>query len=142
MIPVLVDYATPSAFESDRDRALVGMTANARRPVRFRGRLRRNVPLVRFALRAQLVDAVARRVLATRTFEALEQAPADDAYGEALLRFLSSNAGGLFRREKPVPPPLGPVSLKEQQQSRHDDKAPAFIDCPSSEQADVADPGC
>jgi cholesterol transport system auxiliary component len=36
---------------------------------------------VRFVLRAQLVDAVARRVVATRTFEAIEQARTDDAYG-------------------------------------------------------------
>lgn len=52
MIPVLVDYATPSAFSSSRDRALVGLSANARRPVRLVGRVRRNVHLVRFALRA------------------------------------------------------------------------------------------
>jgi cholesterol transport system auxiliary component len=36
---------------------------------------------VRFALRAQLVDLSARRVLATRAFEALEDAPSDDPYG-------------------------------------------------------------
>ncbi len=30
-----IDYASPSVFESDRERALVGMSANARRPVRF-----------------------------------------------------------------------------------------------------------
>jgi len=52
MIPVHVEYATPSAFESDRDRAVVGMAANARRPVRFHGRIVRQVPLLRFALRA------------------------------------------------------------------------------------------
>lgn len=46
------DYATPSVFESEGDRALLGMTANARRPVRFHGRLLRNVPLLRFTLRA------------------------------------------------------------------------------------------
>jgi hypothetical protein len=46
------DYASPSVFESDRERAMLGVSANARRPVRFHGRLMRNVPLFRFALRA------------------------------------------------------------------------------------------
>jgi hypothetical protein len=46
------DYASPSVFESDRDRALLGMSANARRPVRFHGRVTRNIPLFRFTLRA------------------------------------------------------------------------------------------
>jgi cholesterol transport system auxiliary component len=36
---------------------------------------------VRFALRARLVDLAARRVLATRAFEAVEEAPSDDPYG-------------------------------------------------------------
>lgn len=36
---------------------------------------------LRFALRAQLVDAVEQRVLAARTFEAVEPAPAEDPYG-------------------------------------------------------------
>ena len=46
------DYASPSVFESDRERALLGMSANARRPVRFHGRVTRNIPLFRFTLRA------------------------------------------------------------------------------------------
>jgi hypothetical protein len=46
------DYASPSVFESDRERALLGMSANARRPVRFHGRVLRNVPLFRFTMRA------------------------------------------------------------------------------------------
>ncbi len=46
------DYASPSVFESDRDRALLGISANQRRPVRFHGRVIRNVPLLRFTLRA------------------------------------------------------------------------------------------
>ncbi len=46
------DYASPSVFESDRERALLGVSANARRPVRFDGRLARNIPLFRFTLRA------------------------------------------------------------------------------------------
>jgi hypothetical protein len=46
------DYASPSVFESERDRALLGLAANARRPVRFHGRVQRNIPLFRFALRA------------------------------------------------------------------------------------------
>src|SRR5215510_1655736 len=46
------DYASPSVFESDREHALVGVSANARRPVRFHGRVTRNIPLFRFTLRA------------------------------------------------------------------------------------------
>jgi len=46
------DYASPSVFESDAHRALLGISANARRPVRFHGRIIRNIPLFRFALRA------------------------------------------------------------------------------------------
>jgi hypothetical protein len=47
-----VDYATPSAFDADRSSASLGLTANARRPVHFRARVRRQIPLLRFALRA------------------------------------------------------------------------------------------
>lgn len=43
MFPVLIDYATPSVFESDRERQLLGLAANARRPVRFRARVVREV---------------------------------------------------------------------------------------------------
>jgi len=46
------DYASPSVFESDRNHALLGVSANARRPVRFHGRVTRNIPLFRFTLRA------------------------------------------------------------------------------------------
>jgi hypothetical protein len=46
------DYASPSVFHSERDRALLGVSVNARRPVRFHGRLTRNIPLFRFTLRA------------------------------------------------------------------------------------------
>jgi hypothetical protein len=46
------DYASPSVFESDREHALLGVSANARRPVRFHGRVTRNIPLFRFTLRA------------------------------------------------------------------------------------------
>jgi len=52
MIPIYIDYATPSVFESERDRALLGLSANARRPVRFHGRVVKNTFLLRFALRA------------------------------------------------------------------------------------------
>lgn len=48
----VVDYASPSVFESERDRALLGISANARRPLRFHGRVVRNIPLFRFTLRA------------------------------------------------------------------------------------------
>jgi len=47
-----LDYASPSVFESDRERALLGMSANARRPVRFHGQVMRNIPILRFTLRA------------------------------------------------------------------------------------------
>ncbi|MEI9866353.1 MAG: hypothetical protein WDN00_17710 [Limisphaerales bacterium] len=47
-----LDYASPSVFESDRDRALLGMSANARRRVHFHGQVMRNIPLLRFVLRA------------------------------------------------------------------------------------------
>src|SRR5687767_10226150 len=47
-----LDYASPSVFESNRERALLGLSVNARRPVRFHGRLARNIPLFRFTLRA------------------------------------------------------------------------------------------
>ncbi len=47
-----LDYASPSVFESERERALLGIAANARRPVRFHGVLNRNIPLFRFTMRA------------------------------------------------------------------------------------------
>jgi hypothetical protein len=47
-----LDYASPSAFESERDHALLGLSANSRRPVRFHGRVTRNLHLLRFTLRA------------------------------------------------------------------------------------------
>ena len=49
---VAFDYASPSVLESSRDQALLGISANTRRPVRFHGRITRNVPLLRFTLRA------------------------------------------------------------------------------------------
>ncbi|QDU62820.1 hypothetical protein Pan216_36910 [Planctomycetes bacterium Pan216] len=52
MIPVLFDYASPSVFESTRDQATLGMSTNARRPVRFHGRVTKHVSLLRFSLRA------------------------------------------------------------------------------------------
>lgn len=53
MISLFVDYATPSVLESDRDRALLGFTASAQRPVRFHGRVKsEHVFLLRTALRA------------------------------------------------------------------------------------------
>src|SRR5262245_48820767 len=52
MIPVLFDYATPSTFESGRDRQLLGLTANRRRPVRFHARVAREIYPFRVALQA------------------------------------------------------------------------------------------
>lgn len=53
MIPFAFDYATPSAFESDRERASLGLAADARRAVRLHARVARGgvVPL-RLALQA------------------------------------------------------------------------------------------
>jgi hypothetical protein len=47
-----IDYASPSVFMSNREQALLGMSASARRTVRFHGRVRRQVPLLRFTRRA------------------------------------------------------------------------------------------
>jgi hypothetical protein len=52
MIPVTMNYASPSVFESTRDGALVGLAANLRRPVRLHGRVARNLFPLRIALRA------------------------------------------------------------------------------------------
>lgn len=53
MIPIFFDYATPSVFESDRERALLGLAVSARRPVRFHGRVNAShVFILRTALRA------------------------------------------------------------------------------------------
>ncbi|HNV69058.1 MAG TPA: hypothetical protein PKO06_05125 [Candidatus Ozemobacteraceae bacterium] len=49
---VWFDYATPSVLESTRDEALIGLTANQRRPVRFHAKLTRNPFLFRVAMRA------------------------------------------------------------------------------------------
>lgn len=52
MFPVLFDYATPSAFESDRERSLLGLAANRRRPVRFHARVKEQVYAFRLMLQA------------------------------------------------------------------------------------------
>ncbi|MFZ2957445.1 MAG: hypothetical protein WA705_11190 [Candidatus Ozemobacteraceae bacterium] len=52
MIPIFFDYATPSVMESDRERALIGFSADRGRPVRFHGRIQRDHFLLRIALRA------------------------------------------------------------------------------------------
>ena len=49
---VFYSYATPSAFESTKDRNTVGLAANARRPVRFHGRVKSNPFMIRIALRS------------------------------------------------------------------------------------------
>ncbi|MBN1912569.1 MAG: SWIM zinc finger family protein [Pirellulales bacterium] len=49
---VLVDYASPSAFDSTRDEASLSIATNVRRPVRFCGTVERNAFLLRIALRA------------------------------------------------------------------------------------------
>jgi hypothetical protein len=52
MTVVRVDYASPSSFQSTRKQSDLGLTANGRRPVRFHGKVARNVLGIRFALRA------------------------------------------------------------------------------------------
>jgi hypothetical protein len=52
MFPLAIDYATPSAFESERDRQFLGLTANRRRPVRFHARVAREIFPFRLALQA------------------------------------------------------------------------------------------
>mgnify|MGYP000931703397 CR=1 FL=1 len=55
MIPIFVDYASPSALVTntgDSASATLGFSANARRPVRFHGRVVRETFLLRVALRA------------------------------------------------------------------------------------------
>lgn len=52
MIPLVVNYATPSVFESTRDRALLGLSADSARPVRFHAKIARHVLSVRLALQA------------------------------------------------------------------------------------------
>lgn len=67
---------------------------------------------LRFALRAQVLDLKQRRVLATHTFEAVEEAPSDNAYGgvtaanraiEKVLRqvaaFAAEQAAGVDRKQ-------------------------------------------
>jgi hypothetical protein len=49
---VLVDYASPSVFESTRDEASLALATNLRRPVRFQGVVRRHGFNLRIALRA------------------------------------------------------------------------------------------
>lgn len=52
MIPIRVDYASPSALESTRERSELALAANARRPVRFHGRVVRELFTLRVAMRA------------------------------------------------------------------------------------------
>lgn len=52
MIPFLFDYASPSNYEAERERALLGMSADLGRPVRFRGVVKQDVFLLRVAMRA------------------------------------------------------------------------------------------
>jgi hypothetical protein len=45
-------YATSSVFDSDRERAMLGLSVNAKRPVRFHARVTREIFTLRTALRA------------------------------------------------------------------------------------------
>lgn len=52
MIPLLVSYATPSVFESTRQRALLGLSADTARPVKFHAKVSRDVLTMRLVLQA------------------------------------------------------------------------------------------
>ena len=52
MIGVRFDYATPSALESSRDRSLLELSADTRRPVRLHARVARETLSLRVALQA------------------------------------------------------------------------------------------
>jgi len=53
MIPWVVDYASPSAFESSREQNLLALSADQRRPVRFAGKVKRpHRVALRFGLQA------------------------------------------------------------------------------------------
>lgn len=52
MMPLLLDYASPSAYLADRTAATLGLSANGRRPVRFHGRVTHGVLQLRLALQA------------------------------------------------------------------------------------------
>lgn len=52
MIPLVVNYATPSVFESTRERALLGFSADSARPVRFHAKVAREILSVRLSLQA------------------------------------------------------------------------------------------
>ena len=52
MIPLRVNYATPSVFESARDRALLGLSADTSRPVRFHARVGQGILSLRLCLQA------------------------------------------------------------------------------------------
>ena len=43
MTPLTVNYATPSVFESTRDRAMLGLSASSARPVRFHAKVAREI---------------------------------------------------------------------------------------------------
>ncbi|MDQ7823794.1 MAG: SWIM zinc finger family protein [Candidatus Eremiobacteraeota bacterium] len=51
MISLVLDYATPSALSSTRERADLSLTSDRRRPVRFHGRVAGEIFLFRLALR-------------------------------------------------------------------------------------------
>ncbi len=48
----MFSYATPSVFRSDLERATLGFACDQARPLSFRGKLVRHIPIFRFALRA------------------------------------------------------------------------------------------
>jgi hypothetical protein len=52
MTSLLINYATPSVFESTRERSLLGFSSDASRPVRFHAKIARDVLAVRLSLQA------------------------------------------------------------------------------------------
>src|SRR5687767_11494253 len=52
MIPLVVNYATPSDFESTRDRAMLALSADTSRPVRFDAKVGQGILPLRLCLQA------------------------------------------------------------------------------------------
>jgi hypothetical protein len=52
MTALFVNYATPSVFDSNRERSLLGLSGDTGRPVRFHAKVARDVLSVRLALQA------------------------------------------------------------------------------------------
>lgn len=105
MIPLLVDYASPSAFESQRDRATLGLGLNLRRPLRFVAQVKREARLsFRFALSAlgELIWSDDRWLSEDEfmgTLDPVVTVHSDRVFFEALSRDQSAYGALIFDRE-------------------------------------------